>query len=66
MPRERKELIRPSGFREAEKLFVLSFEGTRSEPRYFEGLRNSAYFNDSGIIEFVELTRKRVCNIWGG
>jgi hypothetical protein len=51
MPRERKELIRPSGFREAEKLFVLSFEGTRSEPRYFEGLRNSAYFNDSGIID---------------
>jgi hypothetical protein len=59
MPRERKELIRPSGFREAEKLFVLSFEGTRSEPRYFEGLRNSAYFNDSGRIEFVELTRKQ-------
>lgn len=59
MPRERKELIRPSGFREAEKLFVLSFEGTRSEPRYFEGLRNSVYFNDSGRIEFAELTRKQ-------
>jgi len=59
MPRERKELIRPSGFREAEKLFVLSFEGTRSEPRYFEGLRNSIYFNDSGRIEFAELTRKQ-------
>jgi len=59
MPRERKELIRPSGFREAEKLFVLSFEGTRSEPRYFEGLRKSIYFNDSGRIEFAELTRKQ-------
>jgi len=59
MPRERKELIRPSGFREAEKLFVLSFEGTRSEPRYFDGLRNSIYFNDNGRIEFAELTRKQ-------
>lgn len=59
MPRERKELIRPSGFREAEKIFVLSFEGNVTEPRYFDGLRNSIYFNDCGRIELVPLTRKQ-------
>ncbi len=61
MPRETIPLIRIGGFQEAEKLFILAYEGEQTEKKYFSGLRNSDLFNDSGIIEIISLPRpKRV------
>ncbi len=57
MPRVPIPLIREGGFKEAEKLFVLSYEGKVSEKKYFEDLRNSEIFNDSGLIEIISLKR---------
>ena len=59
MPREPLPLIRSGGFKNAEKLYVLAFEGTVSEKKYFEDFRNSEYFNLSGLIETVPLKRKK-------
>ena len=59
MPREATALVRKGGFRNAEKYFVLSFEGTVTEKRYFDALRASDKFNDSGIIETIPLPRKK-------
>ncbi|WP_106915330.1 RloB family protein [Chryseobacterium aurantiacum] len=59
MPREAIPLIRKGGFLEAEKLFVLSFEGEKTEVKYFNSFRKSEYFNDSGIIEIVPLKRAK-------
>jgi hypothetical protein len=58
MPREPIPLIRPTGFAEAEKLFILSYEGERSEKKYFNDFRNSEHFNDSGLIEIIPLVRE--------
>ena len=58
MPREFNPLIRPGGYREAEKFYILSYEGTTTEKKYFADLRNSIYFNDSGKIETIPLKRK--------
>lgn len=57
MPREPIPLIREGGFLEAEKMFVLSYEGKISEKKYFEDFRNSELFNDSGLIEIISLKR---------
>lgn len=57
MPREPIPLIREGGFLEAEKLFILSYEGTVSEKKYFEDFRKSELFNDSGLIEIISLKR---------
>lgn len=57
MPREPIPLIREGGFKEAEKLFVLSYEGKVSEKKYFEDFRKSELFNDSGLIEIISLKR---------
>lgn len=58
MPREPIPLIRKGGFLEAEKLFILSYEGEKTEVKYFNSFRQSDYFNDSGIIEIVPLKRE--------
>lgn len=57
MSREPIPLIRTGGFREAEKLYVLSYEGLRSEKKYFEDLRKSSIFNNNGLIETISLKR---------
>ena len=57
MPRERNPLIRRGGFIEAEKFYVLAYEGNVSEKKYFEDLRLSEYFNDSGSIETIALKK---------
>jgi RloB-like protein len=57
MPREPIPLIRKGGYADAEKLFVLSYEGAETEKKYFEDFRNSDIFNDSGLIETVPLKR---------
>ena len=57
MPREPKELIREGGFKDAEKFYILSFEGTVSEKRYFKDFRNSDIFNNNGKIETIPLKR---------
>lgn len=59
MPREAKALVREGGYLNAEKYFVLSFEGTVTEKRYFEALRASEKFNNSGLIETIPLVRKK-------
>jgi len=59
MPRESIPLIRLGGFADAEKFYVLSYEGTKSEKKYFEDLRQSEYFNDSGQIETIPLKRPK-------
>lgn len=57
MPREPIPLVREGGFLDAEKMFVLSYEGKISEKKYFEDFRNSELFNDSGLIEIISLKR---------
>jgi len=57
MPREPIPLVREGGFLEAEKMFILSYEGKVSEKKYFEDFRKSELFNDSGIIEVISLKR---------
>jgi hypothetical protein len=59
MPREPIPLIRQGGFFDAEKLFVLSYEGTKTEKKYFQDFRDSSYFNASGLIEIVPLKRPK-------
>lgn len=58
MPREPIPLIRKGGFLDAEKLFILSYEGEKTEVKYFNNFRQSNFFNDSGIIEIVPLKRE--------
>ena len=57
MPREPIPLVREGGFLEAEKMFILSYEGNVSEKKYFEDFRQSELFNDSGLIEVISLKR---------
>lgn len=57
MPRAPIPLVREGGFLEAEKMFVLSYEGTVTEKKYFEDFRKSDLFNDSGLIEIISLKR---------
>lgn len=61
MPREFVPLIRRGGFEDAEKFYILAFEGTVTERKYFEDLRASEYFNNSGKIETIPL-RKGKCD----
>lgn len=57
MPREPIPLVRSGGFLQAEKMFVLSYEGKISEKKYFEDFRKSELFNDNGLIEIISLKR---------
>lgn len=57
MPREFNQLVRKSGFVNAEKFYILAYEGTVTEKKYFEDLRNSDLFNDSGTIETIALKK---------
>lgn len=59
MPREPIPLIREGGFTDAEKLYILSYEGTVSEKKYFEDFRHSELFNNSGLIELISLKRPK-------
>lgn len=58
MPRETIPLIREGGFKDAEKLYILSYEGQKTEVTYFNDFRQSEFFNDSGIIEIIPLERE--------
>ena len=59
MPREPIPLIRKGGHIDAEKLFVLSYEGTVTEKKYFQDFRASIHFNNNGLIEIVPLKRPK-------
>lgn len=59
MPREPIPLIRKSGFMDAEKLYILSYEGTVSEKKYFEDFRQSVWFNNNGLIETIPLKKEK-------
>ena len=58
MPRESTPLIRKSGFLEAEKFYILAYEGDVTEKKYFEDLRQSSMFNNSGSIETIPLKKE--------
>ena len=58
MPRESTPLVRKSGFLEAEKFYILAYEGDVTEKKYFEDLRQSSMFNDSGSIETIHLKKE--------
>ena len=59
MPREPIPLIRQGGFVDAEKLFILSYEGNVTEKKYFDNLRPSKLFNNNGLIEIIPLKRPK-------
>ena len=59
MPREPIPLVRKGGFLEAEKMYVLSYEGKISEKKYFEDFRKSELFDNSGLIEIISLKRPK-------
>ena len=59
MPREPIPLIRQGGYIDAEKLLVLSYEGTVTEKKYFQDFRGSVYFNNNGLIEIISLKRPK-------
>ena len=56
MPREPIPLIRKGGYIDAEKLFVLSYEGTVTEKKYFQDFRTSIYFNNNGLSNISKIT----------
>lgn len=58
MSRESTPLVRKSGFLEAEKFYILAYEGDVTEKKYFEDLRQSSMFNDSGSIETIPLKKE--------
>jgi RloB-like protein len=58
MPREREDFIRESNVSDAEQLFILAYEGNKTEPDYFEALKSSSDFKQ-GIIELVSLRRDK-------
>lgn len=49
MPREREEFFRQSNTTEKEKIFVLAFEGNKTEEQYFSEFRHSNKFNNEII-----------------
>ncbi|QIG88623.1 RloB domain-containing protein [Chryseobacterium sp. POL2] len=49
MPREREDFFRESNTTEREKIFVLAFEGNKTEEKYFSEFRDSNKFNDELI-----------------
>ena len=59
MPREINPLVRKSGFFDAEKFYILAYEGTLTETKYFDDLRLSEYFNDSGNIETIPFKKRK-------
>ncbi|GAB3347859.1 hypothetical protein GCM10027566_02670 [Arachidicoccus ginsenosidivorans] len=59
MPRDPIPLIRIGGFMDAEKLYVLLYEGTVTEKKYLEDLSHSELFNDNGLIEIIPLKRPK-------
>lgn len=44
---------------DAEKLYVLLYEGTVTEKKYLEDLSHSELFNDNGLIEIIPLKRPK-------
>lgn len=59
MMHEFTPLERESAFRNVEKFYVLAYEGEVTEKVYFNSLRKSSYFNDSGKVEIYPLERKK-------
>lgn len=49
MPREREEFFRESNTTAREKIFILAFEGNKTEEKYFSEFKNSNKFNNELI-----------------
>ena len=58
MPRERHDFFRESRTIEKEKVFVLAFEGNKTEEQYFSALKDSEKFNNE-LIYLHLLKRKK-------
>ncbi|MGB1204725.1 MAG: RloB family protein [Chitinophagales bacterium] len=58
MPRERNELTRQSNIKNAEKIFILAFEGTYAEFQYYEAIKEKAKYQED-IIYIVNLERTK-------
>ncbi|HSV75687.1 MAG TPA: RloB family protein [Bacteroidales bacterium] len=58
MPRERIELFRVSNSKPKEKIFILAYEGNKTETKYFEALKETIRFNNEQI-HLVSLKRPR-------
>lgn len=59
MPREFNDFVRPVAFVNADKFYILGYEGMLTEKVYFKKLRESPLFNNSGTIEIVPVLRKK-------
>ena len=55
MPREPQKLVRPGGHLHPQKFIVIASEDSKTSPKYFSALRDSDKFNESGIIEIIQL-----------
>ena len=58
MPRERIELFRESNSKLKEKIFILAYEGNKTEAKYFEALKETIRFNNE-LIHLVSLKRPK-------
>jgi len=58
MPREWSDIVRKSDTENPLKIFVLAYEGTVVEPKYFEAIKDDAKFNDE-LIHLESLKRRR-------
>ena len=58
MPRERIELFRGSNSKPKEKIFILAYEGNKTEAKYFEALKETIRFNNE-LIHLVSLKRPK-------
>lgn len=59
MPREPQKLVRPGGHLHPQKFIVIASEDSKTAPMYFSALRDSDKFNDSGIIEIIQLSPRK-------
>lgn len=59
MPREPQKLVRPGGHLHPQKFIVIASEDSKTAPMYFSALRDSDKFNDSGIIEIIQLPSRK-------
>ena len=58
MPRERTDLFRESNSKPKEKIFILAYEGNKTEAKYFEAPKETIRFNDE-LIHLVSLKRPK-------
>ncbi len=56
MPRERIELSRLKPFKDVDKFYILAYEGNKTEPAYYQALKDKIKYSDNRI-EIIPLER---------